>query len=177
MERTADLELVAWHCPASSRMYKPAVEFLSLRCWLCAVVSATFATWLPLQVSIVTVFLFAGPHNWFELRYFLTATSSALWEVAQLLSHRLQRNLSSHPRLPFSPGRFITLASGAVELDQILGAGTRYCSCGWECWSGCVGNKNCAEIGLGPSPSRLVWFLELAHLHNSSVWRLFISIL
>jgi hypothetical protein len=33
--------------------------------------SATLASWLPLQVSIVTVFLFAGPHNWFELRYFL----------------------------------------------------------------------------------------------------------
>ena len=33
--------------------------------------SAVFATWLPLQVSIVTVFLFAGPHNWMELRYFL----------------------------------------------------------------------------------------------------------
>jgi membrane protein CcdC involved in cytochrome C biogenesis len=31
-----------------------------------------FSTWLPLQVSIVTVFLFAGPHNWFEFRYFLT---------------------------------------------------------------------------------------------------------
>jgi hypothetical protein len=29
------------------------------------------ASWLPLQVSVVTVFLFAGPHNWFELRYFL----------------------------------------------------------------------------------------------------------
>ena len=27
---------------------------------------------MPLQVSIVTVFLLAGPHNWFELRYFLT---------------------------------------------------------------------------------------------------------
>ena len=26
---------------------------------------------MPLQVSIVTVFLFAGPHNWFEFRYFL----------------------------------------------------------------------------------------------------------
>ena len=26
---------------------------------------------VPLQFSIVTVFLFAGPHNWFELRYFL----------------------------------------------------------------------------------------------------------
>jgi len=33
--------------------------------------SAALASWLPLQVSIVTVFLFAGPHNWFELRYFL----------------------------------------------------------------------------------------------------------
>jgi hypothetical protein len=31
-----------------------------------------FASWMPLQISIVTVFLFAGPHNWFELRYFLT---------------------------------------------------------------------------------------------------------
>lgn len=36
-----------------------------------ASVSAALASWLPLQVSIVTVFLFAGPHNWFELRYFL----------------------------------------------------------------------------------------------------------
>ncbi len=38
---------------------------------LCTVAAAAFASWLPLQVSIVTVFLFAGPHNWFELRYFL----------------------------------------------------------------------------------------------------------
>ena len=33
--------------------------------------AAACASWLPLQVSIATVFLFAGPHNWFELRYFL----------------------------------------------------------------------------------------------------------
>ena len=37
----------------------------------CVAGSALFSSWLPLQVSIVTVFLFAGPHNWFELRYFL----------------------------------------------------------------------------------------------------------
>lgn len=37
----------------------------------CATLSALMASWLPLQVSIVTVFLFAGPHNWFEFRYFL----------------------------------------------------------------------------------------------------------
>jgi hypothetical protein len=35
------------------------------------VAAAVMAGWLPLQVSIVTVFLFAGPHNWLELRYFL----------------------------------------------------------------------------------------------------------
>jgi hypothetical protein len=38
---------------------------------LCVVIAAAFASSLPLQVSIVTLFLFAGPHNWFELRYFL----------------------------------------------------------------------------------------------------------
>ena len=38
---------------------------------LCIISAAAFASLLPLQVSIVTVFLFAGPHNWFELRYFL----------------------------------------------------------------------------------------------------------
>jgi hypothetical protein len=32
---------------------------------------AVLAMWLPLQVSIITVILFAGPHNWFEFRYFL----------------------------------------------------------------------------------------------------------
>jgi hypothetical protein len=37
----------------------------------CACLSAVLASWLPLQLSVVTVFLFAGPHNWFELRYFL----------------------------------------------------------------------------------------------------------
>src|SRR6516162_6310244 len=34
--------------------------------------AAVLAGWLPLQFAMVTVFLFAGPHNWFEFRYFLT---------------------------------------------------------------------------------------------------------
>src|ERR1700754_3317116 len=38
---------------------------------VCVLGSSLLATWLPLQVSIITVFLFAGPHNWFEFRYFL----------------------------------------------------------------------------------------------------------
>src|SRR5256714_11103056 len=37
-----------------------------------AVAAALLAGWAPIQFSIVTVFLFAGPHNWLEARYFLT---------------------------------------------------------------------------------------------------------
>lgn len=39
---------------------------------LVACVAALLAGWMPLRFSIVTVFLFAGPHNWLEARYFLT---------------------------------------------------------------------------------------------------------
>jgi hypothetical protein len=37
-----------------------------------AAASAFLAGWAPLRFSIATVFLFAGPHNWLEGRYFLT---------------------------------------------------------------------------------------------------------
>jgi hypothetical protein len=47
------------------------VRVFALIVVLCILGSAAFASWLPLPVSIVTVFLFAGPHNWMELRYFL----------------------------------------------------------------------------------------------------------
>src|SRR5262249_52194102 len=33
--------------------------------------AAVPAGWAPVQFSIATVFLFAGPHNWIEARYFL----------------------------------------------------------------------------------------------------------
>ncbi len=36
------------------------------------VVAALLAGFVPLGFSIVTVFLFAGPHNWVEFRYFLS---------------------------------------------------------------------------------------------------------
>lgn len=74
MERSASIELAAWRADSGSRI---ANRQLSLRGFagiliLCACCSALFASWLPLQFSVVTVFLFAGPHNWFELRYLLT---------------------------------------------------------------------------------------------------------
>src|ERR1051326_6434166 len=43
-----------------------------------AALSAMMAGWAPLGFSIVTVFLFAGPHNWIELRYFM-ARMPARW--------------------------------------------------------------------------------------------------
>jgi hypothetical protein len=41
-----------------------------------ATAAAALAGWAPLAFSVVTVFLFAGPHNWMEFRYFLTRLTS-----------------------------------------------------------------------------------------------------
>jgi hypothetical protein len=56
-----------------SRAISPARIFAA-GALLLAGAAALLAGWAPLGFSIVTVFLFAGPHNWIELRYFLTRT-------------------------------------------------------------------------------------------------------
>ncbi|HJP94819.1 MAG TPA: hypothetical protein VJ875_22850 [Pyrinomonadaceae bacterium] len=61
------VELRTWH---AARVV-PNANLFAVIIALCIIAAAAFASWLPLQVSIVTLFLFAGPHNWFELRYFL----------------------------------------------------------------------------------------------------------
>ena len=61
------VELKTW---PSARSVPSARMFVAVIV-LCTFAAAASASWLPLQVSIVTLFLFAGPHNWFELRYFL----------------------------------------------------------------------------------------------------------
>ena len=69
MERASNIPLAAW---ANTRTNtRTSVRLFAFILVASAGVSAALASWLPLQVSIVTVFLFAGPHNWFELRYFL----------------------------------------------------------------------------------------------------------
>src|SRR5947207_1464439 len=40
--------------------------------------SAFLSGWVPLGFSLVTVFLFAGPHNWLELRYFMGRLAARL---------------------------------------------------------------------------------------------------
>jgi hypothetical protein len=70
MERTLSIDLHAWRLGHRARR-RTGVRLFAASVIVCACLSAALATWLPLQLSVVTVFLFAGPHNWFELRYFL----------------------------------------------------------------------------------------------------------
>jgi hypothetical protein len=70
MERSLNIDLQAWRLGQRAR-HGNSVQLFAACVVACACVSAALASWLPLQLSIVTVFLFAGPHNWFELRYFL----------------------------------------------------------------------------------------------------------
>ena len=71
MERAANISLAAWPRTRESDRARVSVRLFAVILVASAGVSAALASWLPLQVSILTVFLFAGPHNWFELRYFL----------------------------------------------------------------------------------------------------------
>lgn len=66
-----ELASASWRAQKASTSGAFSVRVFAVTVVACACLSAVFASWLPLQVSVVTVFLFAGPHNWFELRYFL----------------------------------------------------------------------------------------------------------
>lgn len=71
MERAANISLAAWPRARENDRARVSARLFAVILVASACVSAAIASWLPLQVSILTVFLFAGPHNWFELRYFL----------------------------------------------------------------------------------------------------------
>ncbi len=71
MERTADINFAAWRSKRITGAGRTQARVFASALVACACLSAVLASWLPLGFSVVTVFLFAGPHNWFELRYFL----------------------------------------------------------------------------------------------------------
>src|ERR1700738_4174922 len=50
----------------------PSARLFAVAALAVVALAALVAGWFPLQCSIVTVFLFAGPHNWIEARYFLS---------------------------------------------------------------------------------------------------------
>src|ERR1700759_1044031 len=61
---------------ATSRAGSGAAFALVCSCVVAA--SAALAGFAPLGLSVATVFLFAGPHNWVELRYFITRMPARL---------------------------------------------------------------------------------------------------
>jgi hypothetical protein len=71
MERAANISMTAWSGARPTDCARVTVGLFAVLLIASGCVSAALASWLPLQVSIATVFLFAGPHNWFEARYFL----------------------------------------------------------------------------------------------------------
>jgi hypothetical protein len=71
LERAANISLAGWRDTQPGIRTRTGVRLFAVILIASAGLSAALASLLPLQVSIVTVFLFAGPHNWFELRYFL----------------------------------------------------------------------------------------------------------
>jgi hypothetical protein len=72
MERADRIKTIGWSADASAeRPATGALRFTGVALSL-AVTCLVLAGWLPLPFSIATVFLFAGPHNWFEARYFLS---------------------------------------------------------------------------------------------------------
>src|SRR5215510_7692807 len=71
MERAESISIGVWRGPIALKQTRVSIKAFAAILIVSACLSAGLASWLPLQVSIVTVFLFAGPHNWFEARYFL----------------------------------------------------------------------------------------------------------
>lgn len=71
MQRVENIPVAAWSAPTSVRQTRVSAGRFAVIIICSTLLSAALASWLPLQASIVTVFLFAGPHNWLEARYFL----------------------------------------------------------------------------------------------------------
>ncbi len=63
----------------------PAVVFTGIVLGLIAA-AAVLAGWFPIGFSVAIVFLFAGPHNWLEARYFMTRMPARWGRLAGFFS-------------------------------------------------------------------------------------------
>jgi hypothetical protein len=54
--------------PVHQREALSSAQRFALATLLMTAATALLAGWMPLGFSIITVFLFAGPHNWIEVR-------------------------------------------------------------------------------------------------------------
>lgn len=71
MERAENISVAGWPKSRARDRGRVSATVFATVLIASACLCAALASWLPLQLSIASVFLFAGPHNWFEARYFL----------------------------------------------------------------------------------------------------------
>lgn len=76
--------------------------------------AALLAGWAPLGFSIVTVFLFAGPHNWIELRYFMARLPGRLGPLRGFFIVAAARACNARFSASWSGGRAGRCPSSAV---------------------------------------------------------------
>lgn len=119
--------------PASSGLAL-AIVTLSL-----ALLAMFLAGWVPVAFSIATVFLFAGPHNWIEVRYFLS-------------------------RLPARWGKlrsfFLLALAGVLGLTAVFAALPYLAS--WGDWSG----KTIARVHALWNTTFLSWLVVLIQMRS-----------
>jgi hypothetical protein len=83
-----------------------------------ALAAALLAGWMPIAFSIATVFLFAGPHNWFEARYILgrlPARAGKLWAFFALSFVGIVGLTAAFAYIP----SYLRNASYALESDTL----------------------------------------------------------
>jgi hypothetical protein len=118
------------NAPSGARLFGSTMLVL-------AVVAALLAGWAPVGFSIVTVFLFAGPHNWIEARYFLG-------------------------RLPGRWGKLRTYF--ALACAGVLGLTLCYAAVAWLAWEW---DETPRRMALASWNTALVlWILVLVHLRS-----------
>lgn len=104
-----------------TRPHHPAVPIpgaaLAAGMLVLALAAALLAGWVPIIFSIVTVFLFAGPHNWLEARYFLSRLPARWGRLT--------------PFFAFAFAGMFGLTAGAIALPWI-GESLRLDDRGWQ---------------------------------------------
>jgi hypothetical protein len=122
--------------PAEAAYAPPAVGPVALTLTAALALLAGLA---PLQLSIVAVFLFAGPHNWLEARYFLSRMPARLGKLR-----------------PY----FVTAFAGVLGLSAafvVLAGGPEPWGLDWEAWAVVNG---CVQTAL------ILWVAWLAHARS-----------
>lgn len=138
MQNSAHInEAISFEAESSARRFAAAAIVVALS-------AAMMAGLAPLQMSIAVVFLFAGPHNWMELRYFI-ARMPVKWAASRSFFLLAIAGVASLTAL------YIAAPLAANALD--------WSDAGWTIYSGAW------------STLLILWIALLAHLRGRELPR------